>query len=189
LGAPSDPALLREVESIIDLGPWLQGTGITPSEHPSFGGVHDVHTKGSLHFGGADNVADMKRQGLEGRALDVNDNDPMDDQFRGDFRTEEALTFIYFRVLSAAALFKWPLDEMFFNGLGYIKEQGKPDVAPKSPDHRTRDSSAYRYDRSRLLGGRGSDGRRFSYDWSRAAQVLSDARTIRAVPLVGSIRV
>jgi hypothetical protein len=26
-------------------------------------------------------------------------------------------------------------------------------------------------------------------DWSRAAQVLSDARTIRAVPLVGSIRV
>jgi hypothetical protein len=27
------------------------------------------------------------------------------------------------------------------------------------------------------------------YDWSPAAQVLSDARTIRAVPLVGSIRV
>jgi len=26
-------------------------------------------------------------------------------------------------------------------------------------------------------------------DWSRAAQALSDARTIRAVPLVGSIRV
>ena len=125
---------LREVESIIDLGTWLRGTGITPSEHPRFGGVHDVHTKGSLHYGGADNVADMTRQGLEGRALDVNDNDPMDDQFRRDFRTEkEALTFIYFRLLHAAAQFDWPLDEMFFDGFGYIKEQGKPDVAPNHP--------------------------------------------------------
>lgn len=125
---------LHEVRSIVDLGAWLRSTGITPSEHPDFGGVHDVHTKGSLHYGGADDVAAMKRQGLEGRALDVNDLDPMDDRFRKDFRTEkEALTFLYFRLLGAAARFDWPIDEMFFNGFGYIKEQGEPDVAPNHP--------------------------------------------------------
>jgi hypothetical protein len=38
----------------------------------------------------------MKRQGLAGRAHDVNDNDPMDDTFRRDFHTEkEAQTFMY----------------------------------------------------------------------------------------------
>lgn len=125
---------LAEVKSVIDLGTWLQGMGITPSEHPSFGAVHNVHTKGSLHYGGADDVADMRRRGLEGRALDVNDIDPMDDTFRRDFATEkDALTFLYFRLLNAAARFAWPLDEMFFNGFGYIKEQGEPDVAPNHP--------------------------------------------------------
>ena len=125
---------LGEVKSIIDLGTWLRSMGITPSEHPRFGGVHDVHTKGSLHYGGAEDVADMERQGLQGRALDVNDNDPMDDKFRRDFRTErEALTFLYFKLLSAAAQFNWPLDEMFFNGFGYVKEQGRPDEAPNHP--------------------------------------------------------
>jgi hypothetical protein len=125
---------LREITSIIDLGTWLQGKGITPSEHPAFGGVHDAHTKGSLHYGGADDVADMERRGLEGRALDVNDLDPMDDKFRRDFRREkEALTFLYFRLLGAAARFDWPLDEMFFGGFGYIREQGEPDAAPNHP--------------------------------------------------------
>jgi hypothetical protein len=125
---------LREVRSIVDLGTWLQGVGITPSEHPDFGGVHDVHTKGSLHYGGADNVADMMRRGLEGRALDVNDHDSIDDRFGTDFRTErEALTFLYFRLLGAAAKFHWPLDEMFFDGFGYVKELGTPDVAPNHP--------------------------------------------------------
>lgn len=125
---------LQEVESIVDLGKWLQSVGITPSQHPNFGGVDDVHTKGSLHYGGADNVADMKHQGLQGRALDVNDNDPMDDEFRKDFPTEkEALTFIYFRLLHAASRFDWPLDEMFFDSFGYRKEQGKPDDAPNHP--------------------------------------------------------
>jgi hypothetical protein len=54
---------LREVKSIVELGTWLQSVGVTPSEHPDFGGVHDVHTTGSLHYRGADDVADMKRQG------------------------------------------------------------------------------------------------------------------------------
>ena len=125
---------LRDVQSIIDVGEWLKGVGITPSEHPEFGGVHDVHTKNSLHYGGAVDVADMKRRGLEGRALDVNDNDPIDDEFRKAFGTEkEALTFIYFRLLNAAAKFDWPLDELFFDGFGYIKEQGEPDDAPNHP--------------------------------------------------------
>ena len=76
----------------------------------------------------------MKRQALEGRALDVNDNDPIDDEFRKQFRTEkEGLTFVYFRLLHAAGKFEWPLDEMFFNGFGYIKEQGAPGEAPNHP--------------------------------------------------------
>jgi hypothetical protein len=125
---------LREVRSVVDLGTWLQGVGITPSEHPAFGGVHDVHTKGSLHYGRAADVADMQRQGLEGLAIDVNDLDPMDDRFREDFPTEkQALTFLYFRILEAAARFDWPLDEMFFDGFGYIKEQGPPNEAPNHP--------------------------------------------------------
>ncbi len=125
---------LREVKSVVDLGKWLLSKGITPSEHPEFGGVHDVHTKGSLHYGGGIDVADMTRRRLKGRALDVNDISPLDDKFRKQFRTEtEALTFLYFKLLNGAAKFTWPLDEMFFNGFGYIKEEGKPGVAPNHP--------------------------------------------------------
>lgn len=125
---------LRDVGSIVDLGAWLQGKGLTPSEHPDFGGVHDVHTKGSLHYGGADDVAQMERRGLEGRALDVNDLDPIDDRFRKDFRNErEALTYLYFKLLHAAARFDWPLDELFYRGFGYIKEEGNPADAPNHP--------------------------------------------------------
>ena len=126
---------LSEVKSVVDLGKWLQTKGITPSEHPDFGGVHDGHTTGSLHYGRAANVADMKARRLKGLALDVNDNDPMDDRFRKDFRNErEALTFLYFRLLKAAEKFNWPLDEMFFNGFGYIKEKGEPGSAPNHPE-------------------------------------------------------
>ena len=125
---------LREVRSAVDLGKWLQSVGITPSEHPTFGGVHDVHTSGSLHYGGAPNVAEMRRRGLKGKALDVNDTDPLDDRFRKDFRTErEALQFLYFRLLHAAEKFGWPLDELFFGGFGYIKEEGRPTEAPNHP--------------------------------------------------------
>jgi hypothetical protein len=125
---------LRDVGSIVDLGRWLQDVGITPSEHPDFGGVHDGHTKGSLHYGGADDVAQMQRRGLEGRALDVNDLDVADDRFGSDFRNErEALTFLYFRLLGAAGRFDWPLDELFFRGFGYVKEDGPPEDAPNHP--------------------------------------------------------
>src|ERR687892_535536 len=72
--------------------------------------------------------------GLKGKALDVNDTDPMDDGFRKDFRTErEALQFLYFRLLHAAEKFGWPLDELFFAGFGYIKEEGRPTEAPNHP--------------------------------------------------------
>lgn len=103
--------------------------GPTTSEHPDFGSVHDGHTEGSLHYGGARNVAQMRRRGLEGRALDVNDHDPIDNRFRNE---REALTFLYFKLLRAADKFDWPLDEMFFNGFGYMKE-GSPDEEPNHP--------------------------------------------------------
>ena len=35
-----------EIRSIVDLGEWLRDMGVTPSEHPSFGGVHDVTRTG-----------------------------------------------------------------------------------------------------------------------------------------------
>ena len=43
---------------LIALGRWLQSLGARVSEHPAFGGVHPVHTKGSAHY--------------SGRAIDVN---------------------------------------------------------------------------------------------------------------------
>lgn len=43
---------------LIALGRWLQSLGARVSEHPAFGGVNPVHTKGSKHY--------------VGRALDVN---------------------------------------------------------------------------------------------------------------------
>src|SRR5918996_1203547 len=79
-------------------------------------------------------LLDRASPGLKGKALDVNDTDPMDDGFRKDFRTErEALQFLYFRLLHAAEKFGWPLDELFFAGFGYIKEEGRPTEAPNHP--------------------------------------------------------
>lgn len=46
---------------IVDLGRWFQGKGARVAEHPAFGGVSNVH-KGRGHY--------------EGRAIDVNKNDP-----------------------------------------------------------------------------------------------------------------
>lgn len=38
--------------SLVAFGHWLQSKGFRVSEHPKFGGVHPVHTPGSLHYSG-----------------------------------------------------------------------------------------------------------------------------------------
>lgn len=101
---------LHEVKGIVPLGKWMLEKGFSPGEHPKFGGVHPVHTATSLHY--------------KGLALDVNDRD-VQDTAKGQFKNEtEALKWLYFRILGAAEHLGWPIDEMFFDGFGFIKEQG-----------------------------------------------------------------
>lgn len=101
---------LREVNSVVQLGRWMQDKGFSPGEHPKFGGVNPVHTSTSLHY--------------KSLALDVNDRD-VDDTVKGQFKSEhEALKWLYGRILGVAEVQGWPLDEMFFNGWGFIKERG-----------------------------------------------------------------
>ena len=115
---------LRTVKSVIELGEWMQLKGYSPGEHPRFGGVHDVHTPGSLHYGKARNEAERQRLKFPGLALDVNDRDVTDTR-KGQFKSEgEALKWLYMRILQVADDFDWPLDEMFFDGYGFIKERG-----------------------------------------------------------------
>lgn len=105
---------LAEVRGVVALGKWMQSKGFSPGEHPQFGGVHPVHTSTSLHY--------------KGLALDVNDRDVRDTLMGnrpGQFKTEvAALRWLYGRILGVAEAKKWPLDEMFFDGFGFIKERG-----------------------------------------------------------------
>lgn len=56
-------------------------------------------------------------------AIDVNDNDVSDDRLPFDDE-QEALRWLYHKTLSIARAEHWPLDEMFHDGFGYIKERG-----------------------------------------------------------------
>lgn len=115
---------LREVHSVVDLGKWMQERGFSPGEHPKFGGVHNVHTDGSLHYGGASNEQERAAKNLPGLALDVNDRD-VSDTVKGQFDSEsDSLKWLYGRILGIAEALDWPLDEMFFANWGYIKERG-----------------------------------------------------------------
>lgn len=48
-----EEAFKERPSSIVDLGRTLEGLGIAVSEHPSFGGVDPVHSKGSYHYSAA----------------------------------------------------------------------------------------------------------------------------------------
>lgn len=100
--------ILRSVKSVVDYGHWATDRGFIVSEGPiPFGPIDpDAHSDTSLHY--------------SNRALDIN--------FRTGERwsnEQEALKWLYRKTLR----FKkgnraWPLDELFFNGFGYIKELG-----------------------------------------------------------------
>lgn len=127
---------LSDVDSVVELGRWLQARGITPSEHRAFGGVDtDAHSKNSLHY---QRVKDGRRyfpadkQGT--LALDVNDNDVRNTAIwrlrRGQWRLwrptseTDTLYYVYDRILRTAQQKGWPLNEMFFGNKGFRVETG-----------------------------------------------------------------
>lgn len=99
---------LRAVRSVVDYGDWATSKGFVVSEGPApYGPIdQDAHSDTSLHY--------------LGRALDIN--------YRTGKRwanEQEALTWLYNKTLNFKRNhFSWPLDELFFNGFGYIKEKG-----------------------------------------------------------------
>ena len=104
---------LMKVRSIKELGHWMQKRGISTSEHPAFGGVtQGAHGNNSLHF--------------RGLALDVNDRDVRDTKL-GPIKIvseQQALRLLFRRIKRVARKKGWPLNEMFFDKWGFIKEKG-----------------------------------------------------------------
>lgn len=99
---------IREVRTVVQLGHWLEERGFIVSEHPSFGKVHRVHSRGSLHY--------------EGKALDVNHNVHAGNAGREWDNEREALSWLYKHLLDMATRESWPLDELFFRNRGFLKE-------------------------------------------------------------------
>ncbi len=100
---------LEACSSVVDVGRWIQNHGFAVGEGPDpFGPISQTaHVPNSLHY--------------QLRALDVNYYD------RERWATEpEALTWLYNKILRVEQRHpkQWPLDELFFNGWGYMKEYG-----------------------------------------------------------------
>jgi len=101
---------LRQVRSVVDYGKWAQQHGFVVGEGPKpFGPVDpNAHTEGSLHY--------------LGRALDINYRTWEHHRWESE---REALTWLYKRTKRFRRFHpRWPLDELFFNGFGFIKEYG-----------------------------------------------------------------
>ncbi len=95
--------------SVVEVGQWMQKQGLDVSEGPDpFGPISPTaHVPTSLHY---------QRQ-----AFDVNYYG------QGGWATEfDALKWLYHEILRVERRNpkRWPLDELFFNGWGYIKEYG-----------------------------------------------------------------
>ena len=99
---------LKDINSVVKVGRWMQENGFVVSEHPSFPPLNRVHGVTSLHY--------------ENQALDVNHNVHSANDRKKWKSESEALKWLYDKILKASKRNRWPLDEMFFDGLGYIKE-------------------------------------------------------------------
>src|SRR5688500_18161023 len=99
---------LVDVHNVAQAGRWMQEKGFIVSEHSAFGIVHRVHSESSLHY--------------VDQALDVNHNVHSANDAKEWATETEALKWLYRKLLQAAQNHKWPLDEMFFGDLGFLKE-------------------------------------------------------------------
>ena len=136
---------LKNVRSTRGYGVWAMRHGISVTEHRAFGPVNDVHSEGSLHYQDdkKGNFAPDKQGNL---AADVNDNDIADSVLlrirRGHWKfwkpqsETETLRWLYQQTHKIARNRAWPLDEMFFDGLGFRMETGY-DVNAPIRDHET----------------------------------------------------
>lgn len=100
---------LRQVKSVVEYGHWAKNKGFIVGEGPfPYGPISPVHSTTSLHY--------------SDRALDINYRAGTGTRWNSE---KEALTWLYKKTLNFRTFHrKWPLDEMFFNNLGFIKELG-----------------------------------------------------------------
>lgn len=99
---------LRRVNGVLPFGNWMDDLGYTVGQGPGiYGPVDpDAHVATSLHYKDPS------------QAYDVNFGSSGPDE-------NEALRELYRRVLRFKRRHpRFPLDEMFFNGFGYMKEYG-----------------------------------------------------------------
>lgn len=114
------PRRLWKCESVWHYGWWCQRKGFRVGEQRSFGGVDPVHGASSLHYKEMRNGQVLYAPDNQGTlAFDINYYGG------GRWKTEaEALRWLYKRTHAWARKRGIPLDEMFFDGLGFIKERG-----------------------------------------------------------------
>lgn len=113
----------KECRSVQDVTRWLASKGFTPSENAFVDHVDRVHGSTSLHYKTIRNGALVFAKDFQGRlAIDVNDNDVDDDAMPFDDE-REALTWLYRKILTVFGPRGYGvLDELFFDGFGWIKE-------------------------------------------------------------------
>ncbi len=107
--------ILKEAHSVEQYGEWAVSKGFTVTEGPGrFGPVHSVHVEGSLHY--------------VDRALDIHYYPKTGSKWATE---SAALNWLYRRTLQFKnSNTSFPLDEMFFNGFGYVKELRTSDNHP-----------------------------------------------------------
>ncbi len=127
---------LKDCRSIKEVLKWMQKKGFTPGENALVGTVHDVHTDTSLHYRMIKDGQVVLAPSKQGRlAADVNDNDLDDDKLPFDSE-HEALAWMYERLLEIFGPRGFNvLDELFFNGLGFIKENPTSNHPISGHDH------------------------------------------------------
>lgn len=116
-----------ECRSVKQVGETMLSKGFTPGENAIFDLVERVHSDTSMHYkvfrDGKIVDGPLKNGVRQGKlALDVNDNDVDDDAMPFDSE-REALAWLYHKLLKVFGPNGFNvIDEMFFNGYGFIKE-------------------------------------------------------------------
>jgi hypothetical protein len=115
---------LKDCRSVKEITEWMRSRGFTPGENAYVDRVDPVHGSTSLHYKTIVKGAVVFARDKQGNlAIDVNDNDVRDDKMPFD-NEHEALLWLYNKMLTVFGPRGYDvLDEMFFNGLGFIHER------------------------------------------------------------------